>query len=310
MKHLLSILCASMLAGTTWAVEPTTYNPHSISTNDPVDSIAAEALFLSDIAGGGFLTFIEDFEGSMWEPTRSPASVSSVTSKGVNWHSSTGNHIKTGEDSDSYEIPPPFMIWGHDPATGLHPVPNTVIGESATKLYAIGFWADGTGTKGKIKVILDDSVETTFKRVTGFTENPPDPPEPITETVRLTYSKEFFGVYAPDGFNKFQLLEYAGEFDEVVLMWMRTFTVAYRPVTPTEDIRITAVTPAAGRMQIDVTVTPAHTNLALQANDTLLDPFSWVTLTNQPTAVSQNVYRISIDPTDSPTRMFRIADDP
>ena len=115
MNRLFYSVCGIVLAGSVWAADPTTYNRQSISTNDPVDSAAAEALFLSDIAAGGFSTFTENFEGSMWEPTRSPASAASVISKGITWHSSTGNHIKTYGDSDSYEDPPPFMIWGHDP---------------------------------------------------------------------------------------------------------------------------------------------------------------------------------------------------
>lgn len=306
MKRLFGTFLAFALACNAWAVEPTTYNAHFISTNDPVGSIAAETLFLSDLSAAGLSVLTEDFEDIMWETTRSPSSAEHVISQGINWHSSEGNHIKTYGDSDSYEEPPPFMIWGHDPVNGLHPVPNTVIGESNTKLYAIGFWADGTGTKGKIKVILDDTVEATFKRVTGFTQEPPDPPEPVTETVRLTYSKEFFGVYAPDGFNKFQLLEYAGEFDEVVLMWMRTFTFAYRPVTRTSDIQISAIQPVSGHVQIDFTSTPAYSNFSLQAATNLRDDFGWVTLTNTPMAVSQNVYRISVDQVTEMQRMFRI----
>jgi len=198
------------------------------------------------------------------------------------------------------------MIYGHDPASGLHPVPNTLIGESATTLYGVGFWADGTGTKGKIKVVLDDAVEVKFQRITGYDHNPPDPPEPIKETVRLTYTKEFYGVYAPDGFTRFQLLEFAGEFDEVVLMWMRTFTFAYLPLVPTEDIRITDIDFGTVDVQIQFTTTPAHSNFTLQANSSLSDPFGWMSLTNSPRVISQGLYRVTTPLPPESTRLFRI----
>jgi len=293
------------LTGVAWAVDPVTYNAHAFSTNDPIDSVAAETVFLDAVATGGFSTFTEDFEAPVWNTTRSPSFAANIVNHGIDWHSSAGNHITTLGDSDSFEDPPPFMIWANN-----HPVPNTLIGESTTRLYGIGFWADGTGTKGKIKVILDDAVEVKFQRVIGYTQVPPDPPEPEKETVRLDYSKEFFGVYAPDGFNRFQLLEFAGEFDEVVLMWMRTFTFAYLPAARTEDIRITGIDSSAGNLQIRFTATPSHSNLILQTNGNLPDPVGWVDVTNSPVVVSQNLYRVTTTLPPETNSMFRIISNP
>lgn len=310
MNKFLSSALVAALAASAWAVPPTTFNTHAYSTNDPIDSIAAEAAFLAAVSGGGFSSITEDFEAAKWEPTRSPYSAESVISQNITWHSGAGNRIRTTPDSDSYDVPPPFMIYAYDPASGLHPVPNTLIGESATKLYGIGFWADGTGTKGKIKVILDDTVEVKFERVIGFTQDPPDPPEPETITARLGYEKEFFGVYAPYGFNKFQLLEFAGEFDEVVLMWMRTFRLAYLPPAPTDDIRITDIAPEAGNLQIQFTATPARSNLTLQANSNLFEPLGWTALTNSPVVVSQNLYQVSTPLFAATNQAFRIISTP
>lgn len=310
MKGLRCGLLAVFLSGIVWGVEPTTYNTHAFSTNDPIDSIAAEVAFLDAVATGGFSTFSEDFEASVWNATRSPGYVISVLSHGITWHSSAGDGLRSTRDSDSYENPQPYMIWGHDPASEWHPVPNTVIGESETKLYGIGFWADGTGTKGKIKVIFDDAFEEKFQRITGYDHNPPDPPEPIKETVRLDYSKEFFGVYVPEGFNKFQLLEFAGEPDEVVLMWMRTFTFAYLPPVPTEDIQITNMDYGISNLQIRFTATPVHSNFTLQANANLLDPVGWSTVTNPAVAISQNVYRVTAPLPSETNKMFRILSTP
>lgn len=293
------------LTGVAWAVDPVTYNAHAFSTNDPIDSVAAETVFLDAVTTGGFSTFTEDFEAPAWNTTRSPSFAANIVNHGIDWHSSAGNHITTLGDSDSFEDPPPFMIWAHN-----HPVPNTLIGESTTRLYGIGFWADGTGTKGKIKVILDDAVEVKFQRIIGYTQVPPDPPEPEKETVRLDYSKEFFGVYAPDGFNKFQLLEFAGEFDEVVLMWMRTFTFAYLPAARTEDIRITGIDSSAGNLQIRFTATPAHSNFILQTNGNLPDPVGWVDVTNSPVIVSQNLYQVTTTLPPETNSMFRIISNP
>ena len=293
------------LTGIAWAVDPTTYNAHAFSTNDPIDSVAAETAFLDATAAGGFSTFTEDFEDPVWNTTRSPNFAANIVNHGIDWHSSAGNHITTVGDSDSYEDPPPYMIYA-----ATHPIPNTLIGESTTRLYGIGFWADGTGTKGKIKVILDDAVEVKFQRIIGYTQVPPDPPEPVKETVRLTYSKEFFGVYAPDGFNKFQLLEFAGEPDEHVLMWMRTFTFAYLPAVRTEDIQITGIDSEAGNLQIRFAATSAYSNFMLQANSNLLDPVGWINDTNSPVVVSQNLYRVTTTLPPGTNRMFRIISNP
>jgi hypothetical protein len=255
MKQLFITLSTCILAGTISAIDPITFNTQSVSTNIPINSVAAETAFFNAATADGKKIFHEDFEGALWSETRSPDSESSVVSHGITWHSSPGNGLRTVGDSDSYDNPPPYMIYATD-----HPVPNTLTGESTNTLYGIGFWADGTGTKGKIKVIFDDSAVAVFKRIIGYTVEPPDPPEPVKETVRLTYSKEFFGVYFPDGFNKFQLLEYAGEFDEVVLMWMRTFSFAYLPPERSADMRIVEIDRTAGNIDIHFTTTPAYSN--------------------------------------------------
>ena len=310
MKWFAGSLSVMVLSVAVLGAEPITFNPHAFSTNDPVDSMAAEAAFLTAVAAGGFATFSEDFDDPVWEVTRSPNSAELVTSHGITWHSSAGDRMKTTEDSDSYEVPPPYMIYAHDPASGLHPAPNTLMGESATTLHGIGFWADGTGTKGKIQAFLDDVVTQKFQRIVGYEHNPPDPPEPIKETVRLAYTKEFYGVYAQDGFSKFQLLEFAGEPDEIILMWMRTFTFAYRPPVSKEDIHIIGVDYGASNLQVRFTSTPVYSNLALQANSGLSDPLGWTGGTNAPTVISQNVYRVDTAlPPDTRT-MFRIINTP
>lgn len=107
-------LCTGLvlaLAGKVWGAEPVTFNPQAFSTNDPIDSVAAETAFLNAAVSGGFATFSEDFESPLWDATRSPASADIVVSHGIAWHSSIGNRLRTVADSDSDELPPPYMIY-------------------------------------------------------------------------------------------------------------------------------------------------------------------------------------------------------
>jgi len=299
-------ICAgiSLYCAIVWAVDPITFNTHAFSTNDPVDSLAAENAFISVITNGGFTTFSEDFEDAVWNSTRSPAAAANIMSRGIVWNSSAGNMLRTYGDSDSYEVPPPYMVFTYDPSSGFHSVPNTIIGISSQKLYAIGMWMDGTGTKGKIKVIFDDGPEVKFQRITGYEPaDPPDPPEPIKETARLTYSKEFFGVYVPDGFNKFQILEFAGEFDEVVLMWARTFTFA---IEPPLHIDISNMHYGSENIELEMITSMTPSNLTVQSSGNLLDTNSWQDIMVPPVLISKNLYRAITSISGESNRTFRV----
>jgi len=129
MKRIFWSWLALSLSGAVWGVEPMTFNKHAFSTNDPIDSAAAELAFINAVAAGGFTTFAEDFEAPVWGGTRTPSYDTNVLSKAVTWHSSTGNGLRTTPDSGSYEVPPPYVIYAYDSVHGLHAVPNTLFDE-------------------------------------------------------------------------------------------------------------------------------------------------------------------------------------
>ena len=134
-----------------------------------------------------------------------------------------GDYITTA-DANYGVTPWQHYSKGGSPQETLHAVPATIIGESERTLYGIGFWASGgPPLKGKLHVILDDTTDLKFERITGYEGNPP---EPIKETIRLTSGKQFFGVVAPEGFTRFQLLEVEGVLEDQVLMWAADFTFA------------------------------------------------------------------------------------
>lgn len=236
-RFIVALIFTGMLAWQSPAAigEIVTYNVDAFAPGDPIDSNAAEAAFLGAVSTSGYATFQEGFEDSVWDVTRSPGFAASVDSQGINWHSSVGDFITTVDDVGSDT--PRFHIYSKGGSPGeLHAVPATIIGQSSETLYGLGMWVGGSGVKGKLNVILDDSTVLKFQRVTGYDVNPPDPPEPIKETIRLTSQKQFFGVVAPQGFTKFQLLEVEGVLEDQILMWAADFTFATAACTVFGDV--------------------------------------------------------------------------
>jgi hypothetical protein len=232
-----------------------TFNAEAFAPGDPVDDQAAQTAYLNAVAAAGYSTFSEGFIGSQWDSVRSPVTATSVVSRGINWHSSDGDFITTVIDSDVAETR--YQIYSKGTAFGgLHAVPATIIGESNTMLYGIGMWVDASAPKGKLHVVLDDTIDLKFRRVIGYDENPPDPPEPTKETVRLTHAKQFFGVLAPQGFMKFQLIEVGGTLEDAILMWATDFTFAVQ-IAPSTD----------GDLDDDGSVNDRDLNLLLSSFD-------------------------------------------
>ena len=212
--------------------------PLSLRAGDPLDDAAAQQAYFDAIAAGGYVSFFEGFTASPWDDARSTISggthvAVSVDSQGITWRSSDGDYITTADASSGVT---PWHIYskGGSPEESLHAVPATLIGESSSTLYGIGMWVSGgPPDKGVLHVILDDTLDLKFQRITGYDNNVP--PEPIKETMRLSSAKQFYGVLAPDGFTKFQLLEVEGTLTDQVLMWAADFTFAEAPTPGDAD---------------------------------------------------------------------------
>ena len=230
---LTAVICQSQAIA-----EISTFNKFALDPATPVDDQAAQDAYLTAAIAGGYSTFFEGFSGSMWDAARStivggPHVATSIVSKDITWQSSDGDYITTADSA--YGV----TEWnlyskGGSPQEGLHAVPATIIGQSATTLYGIGMWVSGgPPVKGKLHLIIDDTYDLKFQQITGYDPGePPDPPEPIKETLRLTSGKQFFGAIVPQGFTKFQLLEVSGVLEDQVLMWASDFIFA-GPWTPT-----------------------------------------------------------------------------
>ncbi len=199
----------------------TKFNEWALSPGDPVDSTAAGAAYLSALSGAGYTTFTEGFTSSAFDPGRSPLWADTLTNQAITWHSSAGDHLSL---SDAGGGASPWLIYskGGSPQESLHAVPATIFGESTRTLYGIGMWVNGN--KGKMHLILDDTLDLKFVRIVGYDTN--DPPEPFKETIGLSNTPQFFGVMVPDGFTKFQLLEVDGTLEDQALMWASNFTFA------------------------------------------------------------------------------------
>jgi len=205
----------------------TTFNASYLTPGDPVDDQAAETAFLAAVSAEALPTFSEGFTDGAWDSVRTPLFGASIVNQGITWHSSTGDHISL---SDAGSGVSPWLIYskGGTPQENLHAVPDTIIGESANTLYGIGVWVNGH--KGKLHIILDDTIDLKFERIVGYdTPDPPDPPEPIKQTLVLGNTPQFFGILATEGFTKFQLLEVSGTLEDQALMWSVDFTFAGVP---------------------------------------------------------------------------------
>jgi hypothetical protein len=214
-----------------------TYNASAFAPGDPADDEAAEQAFLDHLATAGYATIFEGFTDSAWDTARSTATggtqvASSVTNLGTTWHSSPGDFITTSDANDGVS---PWHLYskGGSPLESLHAVPATIFGESVGPRYALGVWVSGGPPgKGKLQIILDDAIALNFEAVTGFENG--NPQEPIKESLRLTSAKQFFGLIAPQGFTKFQLLETEGVLEDQVLMWAADVTLTTAPEPPSE----------------------------------------------------------------------------
>jgi len=208
------------------------FNRFAIDPSTPADDQAAQEAYLNAAIAGGYSTFFEGFTGSMWNGARStivggPHLATSIVSKDITWRSSDGDYITTADSA--YGV----TKWnlyskGGSPQEQLHAVPATIIGQSSTTLYGIGMWVSGgPPNKGKLHLILDDTYDLKFQQIIGYDPGePPDPPEPIKETLRLSSGKQFFGAIVPQGFTKFQLLEVSGTLEDQALMWASDFVFA------------------------------------------------------------------------------------
>jgi hypothetical protein len=217
------------------AADIITFNEWANAPGDPVDDQAAEAVYLDALAIASYQTFGEQFTGAQWDSVRSSItlgthSATSVTSQGIDWHSTTGDFITTSAINSNDQAP--WQIYSRETATGgLHAVPATIIGDSAQTLYGVGMWVSGS-FGGKLNLIFDGNTANPvkFERVTGFENN--DPNEPIKETMFLNSGKQFFGVMVTEGFNTFQLLEVEGVPEDQKLMWASDFTFAATTTVP------------------------------------------------------------------------------
>jgi hypothetical protein len=227
---LTAVICQSQAGA-----EISRFNRFAFDPATPVDDQAAQEAYLNAAIAGGYSTFFEGFSGSMWDAARStivggPHVATSIVSKDITWRSSDGDYITTADSA--YGV----TEWnlyskGGSPQEGLHAVPATIIGQSATTLYGIGMWVSGGPPgKGKLHLIIDDTYDLKFQQITGYENG--DPEEPMKETLRLTSGKQFFGAIVPQGFTKFQLLEVSGALEDQVLMWASDFIFA-GPWTPT-----------------------------------------------------------------------------
>lgn len=207
----------------------TRFNVSAFAPGNPASDAEAQAAYLQLLAAEGYDRFFEGFEGAAWDTARSTIVggthiAASIESQGITWRSSEGDFITTS-DANSGVSPWHIYSKGGSPQEQFHAVPATIIGESSTMLYGMGFWVSGGPPgKGKLNLILNDTTVLKFQAVTGFDDN--DPPEPLKETSRLTSAKQFYGVVVPEGFNKFQLLELDGVIEDQVLMWAADFTFA------------------------------------------------------------------------------------
>ncbi len=206
-----------------------TFNVSANAPGDPIDDVAAEAVFMDVLSVAGYHVFDERFTGTQWDSVRSSItlgthSATNIVSKGIDWHSSVGDFITTSAINSDNQAP--WQIYSKETATGgLHAVPATIIGDSTQTLYGVGMWVSGS-FGGKLNMIFDGNTANpvSFKRITGYENN--DPNEPIKESIFLDSSKQFFGVIVTEGFQTFQLLETEGVPEDQKLMWASKFKFA------------------------------------------------------------------------------------
>jgi len=192
-----------------------------------VTTFLDEASYLAAVGAGGYVASSEGFEdGATWETSRSPGSVTDVTSLGILWDSNfaandlstSGGAARTGgwgafssphgdptrlTDTATCDVdaPPPGCLM-HDGLMG------TSVG--AGTLFGVGVWISGTAG-GQIIMLLDNNQ-------VGF-----------GGVLLAGGGHQFFGVVDPAGFSTFEIRETEGKTGNEKFIFADDFRIAVVP---------------------------------------------------------------------------------
>lgn len=179
---------------------------------EPFTIYTDEAAYLSGLAALGHLTLAEGFEDdAAWGSARTPNTLPSVTSQGVNWTSNNEtSEVTTGSGpvrTGAYGF---FCLPHGNYATGTDcNIPGNCtdgwIGTGDGTLYGVGGWIEGT-FGGAVEFFLD-GVVVDFGDGAG-----------------ITSAHKFFGVIHPDGFRTFEVHEMEGKAEDQKLIFSDDFT--------------------------------------------------------------------------------------